>query len=250
MRLLLTRPAEEGERSRRAFAAAGHSLLLAPVLEIEPTAAVPDFTGVQAIAVTSRRGLAALAAATGRRDLPLYAVGEGTAEAARAAGFQQVAVAEGDLAALARLLGAGIDPGAGSVLHAAGEILAGDLGEALQPYGITVVRTTLYRAREVGELPPMALSALRESKLDGVVFFSPRSAQVFARLVVRAGVQAACARLIAGCLSPAVARRAGALRWREIRVAALPNLPSLVAIMDTDGRQNERTDTETRPEEA
>src|SRR5690606_3576644 len=83
----LARPAAEGERSRRAFAAAGHEVLLAPVLAIEALPAPLDLTGIQALAVTSRQGAAALARATPRRDLPVYAVGDATAEQARAAGF-------------------------------------------------------------------------------------------------------------------------------------------------------------------
>ena len=245
MRLLLTRPAAEGERSRQAFAAAGHEVLLAPVLAIEALPAPLDLTGIQALAVTSRQGAAALAQATPRRDLPVYAVGDATAERARAAGFAVVHSAGGDVHDLARRLAAGIDPAAGGVLQAAGERVARDLGELLRPSGIRVVRTTLYRARALAALDRTAVAALQGGKLDGVVFFSPRSARVFARLAVRQGIDAACGRLLAVCLSPAVAVAAAGLAWREALVAARPDLASLLAALaayagHTDGRTEAR----------
>lgn len=243
MRLLLTRPAVEAERTRRRFAAAGHTLVAAPVLAIEPLVTALDLTGVQALAVTSRQGLAALADATPRRDLPLYAVGDATAEAARAAGFTQVESAAGALEDLTALLAARIDPAGGRVLHLSGENIAGELGETLRSKGIEVVRTPLYRARPVEELDRTALDELRGGRLDGALFFSPRSAKVFARLAVRHSLEQACGRLVAYCLSAAVAERAAALAWRRLVVAAHPDLPSLLAAVQadasTDGRAGE-----------
>ncbi len=70
-----------------------------------------------------------------------------------------------------------------------------------------------------------------DGALDGVSFFSPRTAAVFAKLAVREGVAEACGGLVAACLSPAVAERAAALAWREILVAAEPSLASLLAAL-------------------
>jgi uroporphyrinogen-III synthase len=242
MRLLLTRPAEEAARSRRLLEAAGHRVLVAPVFAIESVPATLDLAGVQALAVTSRQGAAALARATARRDLPVFAVGEATAERARAAGFTRVEAAGGDAAALADLLARRIDPAAGRVLHATGEIQARDLGALLRDSGVELVRTILYRARPVEELDRTVCAALRESRLDAVAFFSPRAAGIFARLAVRQGLAETCGRLVAACLSPAVAARAGKLRWRDLVVAERPDLPSLVAALaayeaHTDGER-------------
>lgn len=228
MRLLLTRPAEESERSRALFAAAGHSTLAEPLLRLETLPARLELAGVQALAVTSRQGLRALAALTPRRDLPLYAVGPASAELARAAGFRQVVAASGDAASLAALLARRLDPAAGPLLHAAGETLAADLGDLLAGSGLQVIRTTLYRACPAESLTRTAQKALLDGALDGVSFFSPRTAAVFAKLAVREGVAEACGGLVAACLSPAVAERAAVLAWREILVAAEPSLASLL----------------------
>jgi uroporphyrinogen-III synthase len=240
MRLLLTRPAEEGERTRLACEAAGHRVLVSPVLRFEALPVALDLTGMQALAVTSRQGLRSLAQATPRRDLPLFAVGAATAALARDAGFRQVLSAEGDRTDLARLLAGHLSPGGGPILHVTGTERRGDLGESPALQGFTIVRTELYQARALAELDRTAQGALTHGQLDAVAFFSPRSAAIFVTLVRRAGLARACAGLLAACLSPAVARSAGVLPWAATVTAATPSLPSLLAALAAYDKRTDR----------
>ena len=90
MRVLVTRPQAESERTAAALRARGHEAVLAPLLRIEPVAdAVIDPTSAIAILMTS--GNAARAAAVhpalgAIRHLPVLAVGRQTAAGARAGG--------------------------------------------------------------------------------------------------------------------------------------------------------------------
>src|SRR5690606_6100249 len=104
MRLLLTRPRTDGERSAALLARLGHEVELEPLLTIGYRPKPLDLEGVQALLVTSLNGLRAFLASSERRDLPVLAVGPASAEAARAAGFPSVRSAEGDAAALAELV--------------------------------------------------------------------------------------------------------------------------------------------------
>ncbi|MEE8274408.1 MAG: uroporphyrinogen-III synthase, partial [Alphaproteobacteria bacterium] len=98
MRVLITRPREDAEALAEALAVRGVEALVEPLLEIVPLNPGDfDLAGVQAALLTSANGARALAAATGSRDVPVLAVGEATAAAARAAGFAEVAVAGGDV---------------------------------------------------------------------------------------------------------------------------------------------------------
>ncbi len=245
MRLLLTRPAEESARSQKLFDAAGHSVQLAPMQVIEPLPATLAFDGIQALAVTSRQGARALARATDRRDISVYAVGAATAALLRTEGFATVVSAEGDAAELARLLAARLDPRRGGILHAAGAAVALDLDEALAPLGFQVVRTNLYQAAAVDTLDRTIQDALTDGQLDGVAFFSPRAATIFAKLLQQADLAACCSRLVAVCLSPAVAERVGGLDWRATLVADEPNLPALLAVLTAYGqRTNDGMETQ------
>ena len=91
MRLLVTRPEPDAGREAEALAARGHEAVIAPLLVIEFAEDAPlDFAGVQALIVTSRNALRAIASRrelAEARKLPLFAVGEATARAARDVGF-------------------------------------------------------------------------------------------------------------------------------------------------------------------
>jgi uroporphyrinogen-III synthase len=234
MRVLVTRPQADAAPLVAALEARGHETLLQPLLTIEPVQPAPEFDleGVQALLFTSANGLRSFAALSPRRDLPVFAVGDASGAAARAAGFARVESAGGDVEDLARLVIARLDPAAGAVFHGAGASLAGDLKGALEDAGFAVRRAVLYNARPAETFAEDVRAALAAGSLDAIAFFSPRTAGTFARLVEQHGLEAACATCRAVCLSPAVAARLESLPWRGMTVAARPERDALVACLD------------------
>jgi len=228
VRLLVTRPLADGRRLAEALAARGHAALLEPLLTIETTGRAPALAGVQALAATSRHGVAAFAALSADRSLPLYAVGSATAATARQAGFDRVVQAGGNARALAASLAADLEPAAGCVLHLAGAELAQDLAALLAPGGPPVRQVCLYRAVPAKVLSVRVRTALEDGQLDGATFFSPRSAATFVRLTQEAGLADRLARLAAFCLSPAVAASLAPTVWAAVAVAAAPKLAALL----------------------
>jgi uroporphyrinogen-III synthase len=232
MRLLVTRPAEDAEELIALLRGKGHEVTGAPVMEIRPIAgARPDLSGVQAILITSRNGLRALAAATRRRDLPLLAVGPASAEAAREAGFAEVLSAGGNVAALAALVAERLRPARGMLLHVAGTVTAGDLEGLLAARGFTLCRAVLYEAAPADRLPGAALDFLRANRPGGVLLYSPRSAVLFGGLVAEAGLASALGALTAFCLSEAVAAEARGLPFGGLAVAPHPDQGALLALI-------------------
>lgn len=233
MQALVTRPIEDAEPLVAALAARGIAALVEPMLRIRRLGGPPpDLAGVQAVLLTSANGARALAAASAHRDLPVFAVGDATAAAARAAGFVTVASADGDVEDLAALVAARLSPADGTLLHAAGSAVAGDLAGRLGEAGFTLRRAVLYAADPATALSGEAAEALRQGRLDLAFFFSPRTASAFVRLVAAAGTGAACGGVSAFCLSPAVAAALGALAWRRTLVAAAPTQAALLAALD------------------
>lgn len=232
MRLLLTRAREDSEALAETLGALGHETVIEPLLSFERLVVPPlDLAGVQALLATSRQGAMALAEATAERDLPLFAVGEATAAAARSAGFRRVESAEGDALSLAALLRRRLRPRDGGLLHGAGEIVARDLGELLAPDGFRCRRVTLYRALLSPALSPGTRELLRREGLDGAVFLSPRTAAGFVRLAAEAGVVDRLRCLVAYCLSPAVAAALAPAPWAAIRIAPQPSRESLLSLL-------------------
>lgn len=232
MRVLVTRPEADARPLCRRLEALGAEPVMAPLLTVvQRPGAKAELDGVQALLATSANGVRALAAATSRRDLPLYAVGEATASTAREQGFASVIGAGGDVDSLAALAAAALDPAAGALLHVAGTALAGDLAGALGNAGFEVRRAVLYEARAADELPAPAAAALAKGSLDAVLLFSPRTARTFVTLVMAAGLAARCEDVDALCLSPAVAEAAAGLPWQRCRVAAAPDQEALLALL-------------------
>lgn len=230
MRILVTRPAEDGAEIARLLADMGHEALLAPLLTVRIFDG-PKLTldGIQAVLATSANGVRALAARSDARDVPLFAVGPQTAEAAARAGFIRIRNAGGDAAALAEAVPAWADPKKGPLLHAAGEESSGKLAEALAAKGFQVLRETLYRVDAAAHLPDAAVGALRENSVQAALFFSPRSAGIFAERARQAGLSTAG--LLAVCISAKTADALHGLSFSEIKVAAAPNQAAVLACL-------------------
>jgi uroporphyrinogen-III synthase len=233
MRILLTRPRDDAEALAATLRGRGHTVTIEPLFVVHPVDDGPlDLSGVQAVLLTSANGARALAQRTTRRDLGVLAVGDATAAAARALGFDAVESAGGDVEDLARLVQARLRPEGGVLLHAAGSVVAGDLAGQLTQAGFIVRRAVLYRAKPVDALSPDVAAALRAREFDMVVFFSPRNAVVFVKLVTESGLSDSCVQAVALGLSPAVVAAAEGLRWGARHAAEQPNETSLIAAID------------------
>jgi uroporphyrinogen-III synthase len=230
---LVTRPRAGAESLARALAERGVAAILAPLLEIRyRDGPLPDLAAVQAILCTSANGVRALARLSGERALPLFAVGDATAAQAQAAGFARVESAGGNVADLARLARARLCPAAGRLLHVAGSEVAGDLAGELRAAGFMVERSVLYEARPASSLDGEAAGGLAEGRVDAALFFSPRSAAIFARLAAAAGLAEAMRRVTALSLSQAADRALGGLPFRARLIAARPDQPALLSALD------------------
>jgi uroporphyrinogen-III synthase len=238
MRALITRPRAEAEALATLLAERGIEPVVEPLIEIVERAAVlPDLAAVQAILCTSANGVRALARSIDQRGTALFAVGDATAREARAAGFRHVESARGDVGDLARLVCRRLRPAGGTLLHVAGSDVAGDLAAALGAADFAVERAVLYEARAATVLTPMAVRLIAAGEIDLALFFSPRSAAIFARLAAAAGVSGGLAATAALSISCAADAALGGLRFRARRVAETPNQAALLALVEPFVRQ-------------
>lgn len=236
MKALVTRPRDDAAVLVRGLAARGVEAVLAPLLTIvalpEAAAQLPDLlAGTQALLFTSANGVRAFAAASNRRELPVFAVGDATAAAARIVNFRTVHSAGGDVADLAELVAARLTPANGALVHAAGSVVAGDLAGRLAARGFALRRARLYEALPATALDAAAAAALARGDVAVALFFSPRTAETFVRLAAAATLPA-CRGMTAIALSPQVAAALAPVAWRSTRIAATPTQDSLLAALD------------------
>lgn len=232
---LVTRPKDDCGPLCEALRHRRLDVVVEPLLDIVAVDDVAvDPGGMQAILATSANGVRALARAWPGRDLPVLAVGDASARVARDLGFTQVESAGGDAQGLVDLVRRRLRPADGGLLHAAGTVTAGDLSARLTAAGFLVRRQVLYQARAARLLGAGVCRALAAGRLDLALFFSPRTAATFVRLVTAARQGDDVGGIAVYGLSDAVARELEALPWAAIRVAEEPNQASLLAALDHD----------------
>jgi uroporphyrinogen-III synthase len=233
VRLLLTRPEPDAQRSAAALRAQDHDVIVAPLLRIEPAADAQIGAGPwAAILITSANAAHAVASharLTQLRALPVIAVGQRSTKAMAAAGFADVTSADGNVSDLARLVAARLQPAA-RLLYLAGEDRSGDLAGDLRARGFVVETVVIYRAIAATGLPPAAALALA-SGIDGVLHFSRRGAEAFVETARAAGVLESALRAAHFCLSAPVAEPLAKAGAADIRVAERPNEAALLALI-------------------
>ena len=182
-------------------------------------------SGAQAILVTSANALF-----SGMPDLPVYAVGDATASAARALGRAEVESAGRDAEALAALVIARRKPADGPLLLLSGAGQGNSLARALRAAGFRVQRRVTYAAIAAPFLPPSAITMLRCGE-GFALFFSPETARIFVRLFRRALPASALTRMEALAMSAPTAEALAPLPWASIRIASHPNQDALLALL-------------------
>lgn len=237
MRVLVTRPEPDARREADALRAHGHDPVLAPLLGIEFLKDVPlDLEGAQAVVITSRNALRALADHPQREEvvkLPLIAVGEATAWAGRQFGFSEVTIGPGTGAGLPPIIRREVHPEKGPLVHIGAEKVAFDLKGALEEDGFELRRFVLYRSHPVEALPIEVVSELASGAISRVLLLSPRTARTFARLAQRQGVASDAKGLVCYCLSKAIAEAVAPLDF-VVRVPQHPREEDLLALLDSD----------------
>lgn len=231
MRVVVTRPQADGARTAAALEAHGHEVLLAPLMQAERIAA--DLAGVWGgLIVTSANAPGAIdeAAKAALLGLPIYAVGQRSAEAARVAGFTDVACADGDARDLVRLIAQRQIPAKAPLLYLAGEDRAADLIQVLAARGLAAELRVVYRAVTL-PFPPELEAALEAGDVEAVLHFSGRSAQSYVVGARDAGIADSALAVLHYCLSEQVAEPLKAAGAGKVAVAPRPDEAALIALL-------------------
>lgn len=235
MHVLVTRPEPGASETSRAIQAWGHRATLAPLLEIETRpGAVPDLSPFSALIATSRNALRALVESPRidtAKQMPLFAVGQGTGKEARRLGFQNIIEGPAGAEDLAGIISVGWPREDGSLLHLAGETLAFDLKGALEAEGFGLEVATVYAARPTPALPESVLTDIRTGEIDTVILMSPATADNYVRLIKASGLEAEARNVTSLCLSAAVAARLKELGPARVLIAKRPHSEEMLALV-------------------
>ncbi len=231
MRILVTRPAHDARRTAEKLQGLGHEALCAPLLTIAPTLVLPPVLDYDILIITSANGAAQLARLPGWEGKRVYAVGPRCAEAIRQQGTPaELVIANGDAVSILALLKD--FPAIGTtVLHLTGVDHKAEPDATLRARGFTVYTWTAYQARAETKLPQSISSALLEKRLDAVLHYSRRSAQISLELVTKSDLQESFSPLLHFCLSEDVAAPLRSAGIKTLHIAKEPSDAALLALL-------------------
>lgn len=214
-RLLVLRPEPGASATVSRARLRGLDAIAIPLFKVEPVDwQAPDPSEFEALLLSS-----ATAVRFGKgqlevlRALPVYAVGQASAQAAREAGFEVAGIGDGGIDQLLASIGPRL-----RLLHLCGEDRTSTEGA-----GQRIAPLVVYRAR------PLAEVDLRGAASSVALIHSPRAGERFASLVDRASIDKAAIAIAA--ISPAAAAAVGA-GWGVVESAESPDDDALLALAE------------------
>ncbi|MGD7069250.1 uroporphyrinogen-III synthase [Acetobacter sp. AAB5] len=221
--VIVTRPEPGLSETMAAVAGAGWLPLPSPALVVQRhTLRLPQKLPA-AILLTSGQAVSAVVAAAQQAkalDIPVYAVGDRTAQRARDAGFTCVKSADGDAHALVSLLQTRQQPEQGTLLLCSGAGQGVELAAWCRQAGFKVTRRVVYAAKPIQKITEQTRTAIQAAKVAVVLFFSAESAAGWLAALPETEQKRLAAQARAVVISGRVAdvlRNAG---WHNVHIAA------------------------------
>ena len=237
MRLVITRPQPDGDRTAAVLRERGHEVLVAPLMRAEAVTADlgGTFAGVIVTSANAPRAIGDDSQFAALKALPVFAVGKRSAESVREAGFSDVTSADGDARDLVRLIVARCAAAASPLLYLAGQDRAAGLEEELRASGISLKTVVVYRAVTL-PFPDELKEALGAREIDAVLHFSARSAENYVTAAKAIALLTAALEPHHFCLSAQVAAPLTAAGAAAISTAVQPDEAALLALTEQPKR--------------
>jgi uroporphyrinogen-III synthase len=203
----------------------GHEPVVQPLVETRIVLVASDaLAGAGALAFTSQTAIDAVLSqglVPALAGLPVFAVGDATADAAQRAGFKKVLSAGGAVPDLAALILSNPASWQGDLVHLSARQPAGDLTGLLAHGGCPTRRVTLY---ETVETPRMAIP----QAVEAILIHSAMAARRAAAAISPHEAQNMC---LFG-LSEAALMPLNAIKFRQRAVAPIANEASILSLLD------------------
>jgi uroporphyrinogen-III synthase len=222
MRIWVTRTAPDNGATAARLETLGHEAIAVPVLQVRAIEGDAP-RGFAAIVFSSANGVRHHPLCDAWLDLPVFTVGDRTADAAIEAGYRNVRSADGDVADLQRLIMESLPPS--RIVHFGARETAGDLAGFLGRFGFVVDRHIVY-ATEPVPLPRLVPLRQSLSRIDGIMIHSPRAADRVAKLLAGADWQGRI-----WCISEACAVRLAGLTGARLYFAAWPTETAMIEMI-------------------
>ncbi len=225
-RIWVTRTSPDNEKTAGALRQLGFDALALPALRADGLPAKTLDEQPDAIVFTSVNGVRHHSICPALLDIPVFAVGNRTAQSAALAGYTRVVSADGDVSDLERLIVQSLPPGS-RLLHLSARRPAGDLTGNLDRREYRAIRMAVYETRENTVADLLAYLPGLE-RISGIMIHSPRAGRV-----VRCCLDRFPRRFdgVVYCISDAAAAHFLGMEGIDIRVAARPDEAAMLNLI-------------------
>ena len=182
----------------------------------------------QALIITSKNAIRALEGYEDLKKMPLYAVGDKTAELAKQKGFLNVSSASGTSQELIKLMIKTGQPDKGIFWHLSGQKVKGNIVESLKIAGFEAKRQIVYSLEDITDLPSSLYNELKNKMISHVIFCSSRTTTVFMSLLKKNKLEKKACQMISLCLSQDIGEKALGLTWKKLWISPKPTMNDLM----------------------
>ncbi|MCR9136827.1 MAG: uroporphyrinogen-III synthase [Alphaproteobacteria bacterium] len=240
----MTRPEPGSTRTARTLRARGYQTLVMPLTRTVSLAADREWirsAPAGAYVVTSGAAIRHWSEPTpapGQLSIPLYSVGERTAELARDCGFTDVRVGPGDAGALAEMLVLDVETGrlivseSKPVIHMTGRVRKIDFETLMELRQIPHRLAEIYDTEEISYSTDYLLRNTMEGEPVAALLYSHYGATLLMQYVNRSAADKILNNFVFYCLSAQVATALPNRFRDQIRIAKAPTEEALLMELD------------------
>jgi uroporphyrinogen-III synthase len=224
-KILLTRIKEDAKQTAKQLAELGFAAEIYPLAKLEYLQA--DLPEAEIIITTSQNSLRAAEklGADFLKTKKLYVIGKHSAALAEELGYENITIAQNNVASLEQLILAN-EAKASKILYLAGRDLSCDLQSTLIKQGFeSVAQKTIYQINLAETLPNELRQKLENQEIDAAMFFSKRSAENFIKLTET------LPNIKVFCLSKQIAEIFKKAFFQKVYYSASPCNKSLLALL-------------------
>lgn len=229
MKVLLTRPHYDSVELAKELQVYGIESHQNPLIEIKPKTFQYNLNYAQALIITSLNGIRCFATQNSERSLPLFVVGQESLKLASSLEFKKIISGNGTAHSLLPLIQEICSPTKQEIAYITGDYVHTDLVKHLIEQGFSAQRLIIYQTTESSSFTEQTQQLLENQKISAVTLFSPRSAQIFVKLLKNN--RGICQSLYGVCLSAEIANIVSGLPWKELYVAASPHRQYMIEIL-------------------
>lgn len=232
--ILITRPHPDALDTQAALETLGCRCMIEPMLTFSMAVSVPDILKAallkpfHAIILTSRNGVRALHQLIEPSLLPytLLTVGEETCALAKRYGFRNVYTAGRTSTELIAYIRQHYPPTSHFIIIG-GTHSAWDSGQELSRYQYTRTYIPLYEMKACTRLSSTLIHTIKNRTLDGITFFSLRTARIFLQHAQEQELLIFLSTLRAFCLSSAMKKQIPCHYFASVESSPIPTASSL-----------------------